>query len=274
MTSINDHQYTALKAKYGGTDSLNDYLSHYWTDQGLAPFPANDALCTFYGGSRLNDLAYSFWRTYPHRLSLPGAAGSYASTPDHADLDIVGDLDLRVKAALTDWTPTAANALIGKWGAAGNRSYRFQVNTDGTLGFQFTVAGTTAVPKNSTVATGITDGAAKWVRVTMDVDNGALGYDVTFYLSDNGMDWTQLGDVVTTLVATSIHSGTAVLELGSIVTGTALLLNGYIYSAEVLSGIDGTVVASPDLTDLYPGKTSFTDEQGKVWTVHGSAAIV
>jgi hypothetical protein len=47
-------------------------------------------------------------------LYLPGVVSNYASAPDSAALDIVGDIDLRVKVALDDWTPAAQTALVAK----------------------------------------------------------------------------------------------------------------------------------------------------------------
>ena len=65
----------------------------------------------------------------------PGSAGNYASSPDHARLDIVGDLDIRIKLAMDDWTPSGF-APIGpsKWQSAGQLSWNLYVrNTTGKL---------------------------------------------------------------------------------------------------------------------------------------------
>src|SRR5688500_14967163 len=49
----------------------------------------------------------SFNREYPSGTTLEttGDANSYASTPDNAALDIVGDIDLRIDLAPAQWPP-------------------------------------------------------------------------------------------------------------------------------------------------------------------------
>src|SRR3990167_5666653 len=202
-------------------------------------------------------------------LYLPGVAGNYVSTPDSAALSITGDIDIRVKVALDDWTPAANTCLLGKYVAAGsNISYLFYVGTSGLFRFQWTTNGTTASVVNSTVANSITNGATKWGRVTMDVDNGVVGNDVKFYTSDDGASWTQLGATVTTAGVTSIYDGTASVAIGAIDSGVSMLLAGNVYYAEIRNGIDGTIVGSYD--SIFPA-SRYRDPQGNIWTVNGTA---
>lgn len=175
-------------------------------------------------------------------LSLPGTTGNYASAPDSSALDITGDIDLRVKVSLTDWTPSTAQTIMAKYVEGGNqRSYSFGVSTTGTLSLVWTADGASVIAKESTVVTGITDGTTKWVRVTLDVNNGASGNNVEFYTSDDGITWTKLGATVTTSGITSLFSGTASLEFGSINNGTKSNSSPTIYRAQIRNGIDGTV---------------------------------
>lgn len=206
-------------------------------------------------------------------LLLPGTAGNYASTPDTAVLDIVGDLDMRVDMTPFDWTPTTTSALMGKWAAAPNRSYLFNLTTTGLLELAWSVDGTATTVKDSTVPVPITSGRLV-VRATLDVNNGAAGNDVTFYTGPtlNG-PWTQLGAVVTTAGVTSIFSGTANAEIGSNSGGTASLWPGYVHGARIYNGINGTAVATPVFEIQPPGTTVFTDSVGRVWTVNGTASI-
>ena len=44
-------------------------------------------------------------------LRLPGLSGNYLSTPDTAATSVTGDIDIRVKVALDDWTPSATQTL-------------------------------------------------------------------------------------------------------------------------------------------------------------------
>lgn len=203
-------------------------------------------------------------------LQLPGSSGNTATTPDAAALDIVGDIDIRAHIAANDWTPAADSAVVAKWTATGNqRSYALLLSTAGALVLAFSTDGTAVTTKTSTAnLSALANGARKWVRATMDVDNGASGYTVRFYSSDDGSTWTQLGADVVTATATSIFASTAVLELGSRDVGTADFLAGKVFEAVVMSGIGGTEVAHP-----VPTTSGITDATGRVWTVNGTAYL-
>lgn len=205
-------------------------------------------------------------------LLLPGASGDYASTPDAAALDIVGDIDLRVRVALNDWTPAAESTLIAKYTATGNqRSYALAVTTTGALIFRWSEDGTAEKTETSSANLGsLAAGATTWVRATLDVDNGASDAAVNFYTSDDGTTWTQLGATQLNGATTSIFASTAVLELGGQTLGTVNRLAGKIFRAQVLSGIAGSSVAAPIAS---AASNSVTDATPRTWTVNGAAKI-
>ena len=182
-------------------------------------------------------------------LEFSGAAGNYASTPDHNRLDIVGDIDIRARVAPDDWTPAAINTILSKWLAAADFSYLLRIAIDGTLDLSWTTDGTggTVVTVASSVVTGFTDGTIHWVRATLDVATG----NVNFYTSDDGDSWTQLGAADQGGGgATSIFSGGSVLEVGSDSAGTDSPFDGKIYRAQVFDGIAGTLVFDADPQDV------------------------
>jgi hypothetical protein len=202
-------------------------------------------------------------------LYLPGIASNFASTPDAAALDITGDLDLRLKLALDDWTPSALTYLFSKYQGAGNVSYAMSITTAGLLQLSWSVAGTTIISKTSTVAPTVTDGSTLWIRATLDVDNGAAGNDVKFFTSDDGLTWTQLGTTVTTALTTSIYAGTSVLEIGSVLNGTSNAARGKFFRAQVLNGIGGTVAFDANFENSITSllQTSFTESSTNGATV-------
>jgi hypothetical protein len=202
-------------------------------------------------------------------LYLSGASGNYASAPDDAALDITGDLDIRCEVALTDWTPAASTALVSKLGSAGTRSYQLFIASTGNINLRWSTDGTALITQDSTVATGITDGARRWVRATLDVDNGAGGYAVQFFTSTDGVTWTQLGSTRTGGSTTSIFASTSILAVGSDSNGTANNATGTFYRAQVRSGIGGTIVANPDFRLPFDGR--HRDSAGDTWTLTGSA---
>jgi len=207
-------------------------------------------------------------------LLLPGTSGNYASTPDNAALDIVGDIDLRVDLTADDWTPTADDSFITKWGSAGQRSYILQNIVAGNLQLNWSADGTAALTATSTVVPTPGPSGRLAVRATLDVDNGAAGRTATFYTAPTmAGPWTQLGATVVQGGTTSIFSSTAPVEVGSQSGGTGNMLAGTVHAAEARSGINGTVVANPDFAAQPTGTTMFTDSAGRTWTVNGTASI-
>jgi hypothetical protein len=205
-------------------------------------------------------------------LRLPGVAANYVGTPDAADISITGDVDLRCKVQLDDWTIGTNIYLISKLAdTTGGYALRLEATT-GLLKVLW-ADGTSIIEAPSTVATGLADGAVKWVRGTLDVDNGASGRDIKFYMSDDGVTWAQLGATVTQATATSIADNTLQLRIGEIGSGSGFPIAGYVYRAEVRSGIDGAIVASfdaesaPITTNRLPATVT---QSGRVWTLNGS----
>lgn len=224
-------------------------------------------------GADSNDPKWLSW-SGSNYVYLPGVSGNYLSVPDAAALDITGDIDIRVYVAMDDWTPSSAQILLSKWGTAStNFSYRLGINTDGRPYFQWSVTGAAALTSFSTVAPTITDGSALWIRVTLDVDNGAVGNTTTFYTSSDGSTWTALGTTVTTAGVTSIYSGAAALLLGAgDSSGTTANTAGKIYRAQVYAGISGTKVLDVDTSSVTAGSaTSFTALTAQTVTVARSA---
>lgn len=204
-------------------------------------------------------------------LFLSGTSGDYASTPDAASLDITGDLDLRARINMDDWTPAAESTVIAKYTATGNqRSYALAITTGGNLLFRWSEDGTVEQTATSSAATGFTDGTTHWVRATIDVDNGSADSDITFYTSEDGVTFTQLGTVQNSGATTSIFASTAVLEIGSQTAGTVNRMAGKFYRGEVLSGIGGTSVAAPIAS---VSSDTITDATPLTWTVQGNAYI-
>jgi pimeloyl-ACP methyl ester carboxylesterase len=244
----------------GGTTSLNwawRNPSKVVAWAGYIPLINLDWLHDNTGYEIFIDLGYGIW------VVLPGTNGSYASTPDHASLDITGDIDLRAEIAATDWTPGTNRSIISKYVTTGNqRSYRLRLTSAGNLELAWSNNGTTVLSAVSTATPSVSDGATLAVRATLDVDNNASGWTARFYTAPSLTGtWTQLGGAVTTAGTTSIFPGTAPVEVGSVAGGVEPF-DGKIFNVEIRNGIDGTLVANP----FNAGDTT-----GKAWTLHGSA---
>jgi len=196
-------------------------------------------------------------------LDLTGAVGDFGDTPDSIILRVTGDIDLRADLFSDDWTKTIT--VIAK-DLGVQRGYRLNVELAGSLQVGVSTSAGSITFKRSTVATGFTDGTRHRIRATVDVDNGAGGFDVTFFVDPadplnpditlaDGTTWDQLGDVVTTAGVISITAATSPLQIGSLTTGSFQILAGAIFKIEVFNGIDGQIVADMDASKFISGST-------------------
>ncbi len=203
---------------------------------------------------------------------LPGVAGNFATSPDSVAASITGDIDLRVMLAMNDWTPAAIQYVLAKYNGTTQGAYLLSIGAAGTIGMEWVDSGGTLRGAASTVATGFTDLSTRWIRATLDVDNGAAGRDIKFYTSVDGVTWTQLGTTVTQAGTTTIKDGTDLLTVGAYGnTGAGGPTSGTIYRALVYNGIAGTVVAdfNPGAYGA-PGATTMSSVTGEVWTINSS----
>lgn len=206
------------------------------------------------------------------RLRAPGTVGAYASTPDHASLDITGDLEVEFDIDPVSWATGASQTIAAKL-ATGQRSFTVSIRATGELGFGYSTDGSNLFTRVSTAP--VPFGGRRQGKVEFDADNGSAGHTVRFYTRTPGAaTWTQLGSSVVTAGVVTMFSSSSPLEIASAAIGTGSFMPGTVYSLTVRSGIGGTIVANPDFTTRTPGATSFADSTGKTWTVHGGAALV
>lgn len=204
---------------------------------------------------------------------LPGIAGNYLSTPHSAALAIPGDITVDIKVALDDWTPGTTQSLVGKMGSGTARSWRLDLGVTGTLAFYTSVDGsavTSGFLSNASVSA--TDGAVKWIRASLDVDNGGGNRDCKFYTSDDGVTWTQLGTTVTAGGATTLFNATtAPVEIGSIFTGTIQPSTGKFYRVRIynsyLQTSGGTPVFDANLANATEPFATFVESSANGATV-------
>lgn len=99
------------------------------------------------------------------RVTLGGTTSDYLSAP-HTTAMAVSDLYLEVVCS-APWRTTGTYTIAGKWGAAGQRSWRLQlVNT--VLRFQWTTDGTTIQTWTSATPSGFANGETAWIQFWFD----------------------------------------------------------------------------------------------------------
>lgn len=209
---------------------------------------------------------------------------------DQPQLDFTSDVDIRIDGASRVWHQYDAGAAIllaERWEATGNnRCWKFARHRTGALWFGWSTDGTFGTLKYE-----LSTELVPWysdervaVRVTVDVNNGAGGYTVKFWYS-NQMDgeWTLLGDpIVRTAGTTNVFNGAGAAPVwvgapddGNLPDGTGFtgMFDGKIYAYQQRNGIDGPVTVDFVAKDEAVGATSFTDATGVSWTTQEDAVF-
>lgn len=224
-----------------------------------------------------------FGRNTPLRTSIaagtpwlglpPSGVDVRASTPSTGALNITGDLDVRCDVQPEDWNASPAVVeLGGKWGAAGQRSWRLSLlqrflilgwSTDGTAETSvFADMGSTPLTPRMVV------------RFTLDVNNGAGGHTARFYVGSTMTGpWTQVGADQITAGTTATFSSTAPVEFGDVSSTATGHAPARLFAAQIRTGIDGTVVANPVFSAQAVGALTFTDSAAVPWTVNRADGI-
>lgn len=266
-----------------GTNVLSYLNQVVKSDVGLL-FVAKDGVLTFKDRhSALNATsAVAFGRSGASYLSTPGVAGSYASVPDSAALEITGDLEIVVRVAADNWTPTAVSTIVGKFDF-GSFAYRLYVDTTGAIGLQWSTTGADS-PFEQSVPLGFVNGTAYWIRARLDVVNGTNHVTDFYYAGDSESEpliWTEL-TTNTTAGNTSVYgSGTSQLTFGAHgATGTSGPFAGKIYRTIIRNGLKangGTTVFDSDFDYVESSAQTTVSElstnKAQV-TLNGSAAFI
>lgn len=205
-------------------------------------------------------------------LHLPGVAGSYASTPNHASLHVAGGLRVRTQVHPDVWASGAVQTITGRYGTTGNqRSWQLVIQPDGLLRVNASADGTaTTVAHAAPVAT-----TAEFVGVNLVVNNGAGGHSTQFSTAPaRSGPWGALGSPVPGAGTFTLHGGTEPLTVGAANGGAMNPLAGVVGWVEVYDVAAAAVVADADFAGQATGATAWADSTGKPWAVHGAAEII
>ena len=184
---------------------------------------------------------------------MPGVVGSYLSTPDSAAVSVTGDIDIRCRVALPDYTIASDSGLVTKYGAAGQRSFRFYFDSVGRLNFNMSTDGTANTGLQWQAGPTFVDGTTYWVRTTRTAA-GTLRF---FYAADQPTmptSWTEAGLSQTLSAGQNIFDSTSPVEIGSMTLGTAYLANGVFYRAQIRNNVldDGSgIVFDTDFSNQF-----------------------
>lgn len=203
----------------------------------------------------------------------------------NAQVSTTGDLWVEFDWNMAGAYPNAAFAALSKFGAAGNRSWRLEVTPTGQIFFEHSADGTALINRTTgaTLLTGSYNTSLIRVAASLDVDNGAGGNTVTFYIStDGGLTYTQFGTPDVKAGTTTVFASTAPVQfIGRGSSPIANLgANFQFYGARAYSSLNRTgkifdidVGAIPAVGSSTTS-IAFTDDAGNTATlITGAGAI-
>ncbi len=212
-------------------------------------------------------------------LRVPGVVGNNVRTPSVAALQITGDIDLRGDWIQTPWLSGNHSPIIGKAASDATMGYELAYGFDERFRMQWHDG--TSFQSISSIPHVPADFKRTRVRATLDVDNGASGHDVKFYLSESALgeidNWVQLGSTITTAGVTQLTAESNDLEVGADRNGGRANWFGRVFAAQVYAGIDGTLIADFNAFDFNVNDTDTdtgVDSTGKTWTIFGTSSVI
>lgn len=188
-----------------------------------------------------------------------------------------GDLDLRIEVEPLSWRPSTDQGLATEhWTeGTGALAWKLRLLTTGHLAFTWSPDGTTAngITETSLIPVPADSGRIA-VRVTLDVVAG-VQHGVGFYTAPTiGGAYSGLGSFTISGAATSVFTGSSVIEVGRALWNNAPeMFQGKVYAFEFRNGINGVLAASADFTALDSGDTEFDDAQANSWGLRGRAVM-
>jgi hypothetical protein len=203
-------------------------------------------------------------------VELDGASGDNIQTPDSAALSFSNDIEVVMRVRVTDWSTGSGQTLCGKYVSTGNqRSWRFYVSSTGAIGLTASANGTAVTSVTVTPTVAMTDAAWVWLRMRLDLTDGANSVATLETAADTGdnvepLSWTANGTNTGTTIA-GLFDSTAPLEIGAFASGISERLSGRVGRCIVRSGFAGTVVADFNADDCYGDGYTHTD--GYRWTL-------
>lgn len=197
------------------------------------------------------------------------ASNNKVVVPDSPAISISGDIDMRMRVALPDWTPSGTVTLADFDDGGSNRAWGLRITAAGRVNVFLSNDGTTLdqVTSSSPLSDVVANDVPVWLRWTWRQSDGRLQFlwHPDQATAPAAAEYTQLG-VDSTVPIASIFDANASLDVG--------ITEGRYYYFDLRNGIDGTVVASFDANSstLVEPYATWTDPQGNVWNFNRPAS--
>lgn len=195
---------------------------------------------------------------------------------------VTGDFTAILECDLMGGGPASQFAMCAAYGGAGSRGWRWELQAGNTMFFEWSTTGTDQIPRTSSaIPSEVLNGGRVFLRVQLDVDNGASGHTCTFAFSYNRTTWTTIGSPIVQSGLTSIFATSTTLQLigrggGSI---TSLGKNFRFYGLELFASLDETNLRAQIDCGSVPQRSSMTsiayvDDCGNAGTIYFQGSTV
>ncbi len=215
-------------------------------------------------------------------LDLPEQVGHNATTPDHADFDVVDTFEGQWFLSPPNWNPVNVDTLGGQWVESGDeRSWSLRLTPTGKLQLAVSSDGIDSEFANMSGPSfaGMDDffehDVGRWVAYQFD------GGTVRFY--DGGVVrdapvWIEMGTGQTLATITAVHNSTAVLEIGSQDDGATNPFDGTLLRFRLYDDLTkSSLLADFDGNDFALGESdtdTAVDSAGRTWTINGANSVI
>ena len=204
---------------------------------------------------------------------MPNDITASVTSPDIPGFNITGD-GVVIDAHIFTQQFGAGDPIFSKWLEAGNQRSFNLTQAPNAINLSWSPDGTSVESVNSANIPDI-EIQEFWIRAVLDFDNGSSLYELTFFISYDGIDYTMLGTPKLGVAVTSIFNGTAQVEIGNDLSGAALGFSGRIYSASLQDGLAGSTIISFDGVDAGGSNVPFVSSvSGETYTVNAPADMV
>lgn len=153
--------------------------------------------------------SYLYCRPATLASQAPSSAAYYAL------MDAPANMTVQAKIAPLTWAPPVDRAICARYSGA-TLNWIFALNTSGGLSLTRKPGSSAAYTMNSTAAISRSANDPVHVKVVFVADTGSGQYSCTFYTSDDGVTFFQLGAVVTGAATSNIASSTTDFAIGGV----------------------------------------------------------
>jgi hypothetical protein len=190
-----------------------------------------------------------------------GGASAFASTTPYTFTDFDAIIDLHAN----DWTQAVGPALIVDGPLGSGSNFFWAIDPTGLLTFSIDDGLT---PYYATVALSETNGTRIRLRFLFVRDTGAGNFSAKFYRSDNGVNWSQVGDEITGPTVAPV-TALSLCSIGSN-SGLGYKFAGKIFRAVIYDGDHtkgGVIKRDVDPTSYQKSNSWVSDTDGETVTL-------